>query len=246
MEKMKTNFLFRVPKNSSNLETEKDQTLQPVERTPLLDFTIQALRKALMNGNIKPGERLDEASLCSSLNVSRSTIREAMRKLEEEGLIDRIPFRGTFVRQFALEEIHEINSLRGVLECYAVELIISKKIQDLSQLVEIIRQMEKITPAGTTGTAINLHISFHRAIFEIAGNNLLLDVWTTLSQQFLMALRLSQLSHFAHGEGSTLAKNHQEIIDAIAAGDISTAQKIIRSHVSDDGLEIVQIPLSSD
>jgi DNA-binding GntR family transcriptional regulator len=180
---MKYNPLLRTPKNSGILDTEKDQAIQPVERTPLLDFTIQALRKALLNGNIKPGERLDEASLCSTLNVSRSTIREAMRKLEEEGLIDRIPFRGTFVRQFTLEEIHEINSLRGVLECYAAELIISKKIQDLSQLVEIIRQMETITPAGTTGTAINLHVAFHRTIFEIAGNNLLLDVWTTLSQR---------------------------------------------------------------
>lgn len=159
-----------------------------------------------------------------------------MRHLEEEGLAVRIPFRGSFVRQFTNLEIHELNSLRGVLEGYAAELIITKGLKDLSGLSQIVRQMDTLASEGNMEVAYELHISFHRMVIETSSSELLLNLWTRLFQQFIVALRFSQFSHFSSGDGATFPKAHQEIINALKGGNIEDAQKIIRRHVSDDNI----------
>lgn len=246
------NFFKRIPMTSTTFteiepinNNDEKPALSPLNRIPLLDFTIDALRKAIINGEISPGERLDEVSIATRLNISRPTIREAMRQLEHEGLLTRIPFRGTFARQFTRHEIEELNSLRGVLEAYAAEIIIQSGKHSpghLAPLFEIVQQMEKISSEEGGDRTVDLHISFHRTLVMIANNKLLSNIWTILAQQFLVALRISQLSYVASGEGSKIAKAHQVIIDALLSGDVEQARDVIRMHVSDSGLTSFQFP----
>ena len=209
--------------------------LSPLNRTPLLDFTIEALRKAVLNGEIPAGERLNEITYTTRLGISRTTLREAMRQLEQEGLLVRVPFRGTFARQFSDQEIKDLNNLRGVLEAYAAEIIIERgknQAADLAPLVEIVNRMEKIDSVQNREQANELHIEFHRTLLNLADNALLFSIWNNLAQQFWVALRVSQLNHIQRGDSATFAAAHREMVSAIATGDTELVRRVMHRHVS--------------
>ena len=181
------------------------------------------------------GERVNESTFTTKLNISRTTFREAMRQLEQAGLLVRDPFRGTFVREFSESEIKDLNNLRGALEIYAAEIIIENggnKPEKLLPLYEIVSQMEGIDPEEDVAQTNALHITFHRTLLNMAGNKLMFTVWNDLAQQFWVAMRLSQLSLVARGEGVNFAEAHREVVDAIAAGDTAQIHKIMHKHVS--------------
>lgn len=211
---------------------EKESALIPTKRTTLLDATTEALRSAILNGEVRPGERVSENAFTSKLEISRSTIREALRQLEQEGMLVRIPFRGTFVREFSEKEIKDLNGLRGVLEAYAAEIIIETgKItaEDLAPLNAIVTQMEGVsTPEGAAQTT-DLHMSFHRTLLTMADNEFLFTLWNVLAQQFSMAMRVS----VAQGEdAANFAQAHRQVVDALAAGDAERVNQMIRGHIA--------------
>ena len=105
---------------------ENGLTTEPMRRTTQLDFAVEALRNAILNGEVGLGERVNEVAFTTKWGISRTTFREALRQMEQAGLLVRIPFRGTFVRDFTEEEIDSLNNLRGALETYAVERIIEQ------------------------------------------------------------------------------------------------------------------------
>ncbi|RGK76553.1 GntR family transcriptional regulator [Enterocloster bolteae] len=209
--------------------------MEQIRRTTLMDSVTEELRNAILNGEIGLGERVNESTFTTKLNISRTTFREAMRQLEQAGLLVRDPFRGTFVREFSESEIKDLNNLRGALEIYAAEIIIENggnNPEKLLPLYEIVSQMEGIDPEEEVAQTNALHITFHRTLLNMAGNKLMFTVWNDLAQQFWVAMRLSQLSLVARGEGVNFAEAHREVVDAIAAGDTAQIHKIMHKHVS--------------
>ena len=209
--------------------------MEQIRRTTLMDSVTEELRNAILNGEIGLGERVNESTFTTKLNISRTTFREAMRQLEQAGLLVRDPFRGTFVREFSESEIKNLNNLRGALEIYAAEIIIENggnNPEKLLPLYEIVSQMEGIDPEEDVAQTNALHITFHRTLLNMAGNKLMFTVWNDLAQQFWVAMRLSQLSLVARGEGVNFAEAHREVVDAIAAGDTAQIHKIMHKHVS--------------
>lgn len=214
---------------------EENSALEPTKRTTLLDFAIEALRNAILNGEVGMGERVNEVTFTTKMGISRTTFREALRQLEQAGLLVRVPFRGTFVREFSEEEIKDLNNLRGVLETYAVEIIIENGDHEaggLNPLYDIVSQMEGIDPKEDAAQTNALHITFHRTLLNMAQNKLLLTVWNDLSQQFWVTMRVSQLAFIAQGESDNFAEAHRELVNKIATGDIEQIRKTIRTHVS--------------
>ena len=209
--------------------------MEQIRRTTLMDSVTEELRNAILNGEIGLGERVNESTFTTKLNISRTTFREAMRQREQAGLLVRDPFRGTFVREFSESEIKDLNNLRGALEIYAAEIIIENggnNPEKLLPLYEIVSQMEGIDPEEDVAQTNALHITFHRTLLNMAGNKLMFTVWNDLAQQFWVAMRLSQLSLVARGEGVNFAEAHREVVDAIAAGDTAQIHKIMHKHVS--------------
>ena len=209
--------------------------MEQIRRTTLMDSVTEELRNAILNGEIGLGERVNESTFTTKLNISRTTFREAMRQLEQAGLLVRDPFRGTFVREFSESEIKDLNNLRGALEIYAAEIIIENggnNPEKLLPLYEIVSQMEGIDPEEDVAQTNALHITFHRTLLNMAGNKLMFTVWNDLAQQFWVAMRLSQLSLVARGEGVNFAEAHREVVDDIAAGDTAQIHKIMHKHVS--------------
>ena len=181
------------------------------------------------------GERVNEVAFTNRLEISRTTFREALRHMEEAGLLVREPFKGTFVRTFTEREIREINDLQGALECHAVEVILEKRKntkKDMESLYQTIDQMEKLDAKCQPSEQNELHIAFHRELVQLADNQLLLRVWDDLSQQFTVAMEVSRGIYQITGESANFAKVHREIADAVLAGEEPRAHRLIREHVT--------------
>lgn len=209
--------------------------MEQIKKITLLSVVMGELQDAILNGELKMGEHINESAYTAKLGISRSAFREALRKMEQSGLLVHDPYRGSFVREFTEVEIKDLNNLRGVLESYASDILIGNgwnKEEDLTPLLEIVSQMEGIDPKADAAKTNALHILFHRTLMEMTKSDLLYRVWSDLSLQFQIAMRLSQLSLIEHKESSSFSQAHREVVDAILFGDASAARNVILKHVS--------------
>ena len=221
--------------NEGDIEGQSPEMRRP-SRKPLLDSTIESIRDALLNGLLPPGGRLDEYAISEELSVSRATVREAIRQLEQQGLLVRIPFKGTFARELSREELEEITALRGVLEGFAAEQIILRgSKEDVKALEAAVDRMVELPPEAEFEEALKTHLAFHRTLCQLSGNTFLYEAWSNLTLHVLRILRLSQRFYAEHERERTLAKAHKQIVDAIAKGDVEMAREAIRAHITTPG-----------
>lgn len=205
--------------------------LTPTTYTPLRDEVLATLRQALISGGFEAGERIREVELAARLGVSRGTLREALRHLEQEGLIVTNPHRGTFVVKLTSEEANDIYGLRIALEAYAVERAAELVTpEDLEQLQGAVNAFRAIVATEGTPLAprVELDLQFHELICDLSGNARLLRTWKELCGP----LRLL-LSTFQRPYMSGAPDHHQLVVDALREGKSAEARDILTSHLID-------------
>ncbi len=164
----------------------------PTPRRVLTDDVVDSIRGAILAGRIKPGARLIEEDLAVSLKVSRGPVRQAIFRLQQEGLVVHEPHRGATVRQISEEDVAEIYSLRLALERLAIEQAIRKAgSAELAEIEAILRRFDATPRAAITRRLVaELDIDFHDAIFRAAGSWRLYRAWEMLRSQLMMFLML--------------------------------------------------------
>jgi DNA-binding GntR family transcriptional regulator len=205
------------------------QVFSKQKRATLADQALKEIRDAIRSGKLKPGERLVEMQLAEEMQISRFPIREALRYLEKEGLVETKPFKGTHVAQFTEKDMEELYSLRSSLEELAVRLLIEnldeKKIKKLET---IIQSMQKASQSGDLDQMISEDLRFHQTICELSGHRKLLEVWRTLESQLQVFLNIEKdFFETAYQYVST----HDPIMEAIKHRNIKTAENAIRQHL---------------
>ena len=131
------------------------------------DTVADTLREAILDGSLKAGSQLREIHVAAELGISRAPLREALRRLEEEGLILKIPFKGAFVAEVGREAIDDISRLRSVLEPWAIEQALPHLTG--ARLTELRRQINNLASAAKAHNvqkSIDAHLAFHRVIYE--------------------------------------------------------------------------------
>lgn len=207
--------------------------LYPTIYTPLRDEVLARLRQALIGGGFTAGERIREVDLASRLGVSRGTLREALRHLEQEGLVITNPHRGTTVVNPSRDEVRDIYGLRLALESYAVEqasaLITADELEALQAVVDDLNALSS-TGRILFAPRLGLDLHFHELICEATRNPRLLRTWTELCGP----LRLL-FSSFAEPflNSVEMIDQHQQVIDALRAGDGAAARVILNAHLCD-------------
>lgn len=205
--------------------------LNPISQRTLSAEAAEYLRSAIRNGTLPAGTRLVERELAKRLGVSRIPIREATHQLVEEGLVVKIPHRGTFVYAPSYEEVEEIASLRVVLERFVVERTMAHW-QPLheAQLQQIVREMWQAASQGDRHQVFELDTQFHHTLWQIADHSILLEVVSSLRSRisrFLyeatIALPSSELE--AHVAG------HGDFIETLKSGDTMVAKNVITEHI---------------
>ena len=203
--------------------------LGELERTNLADGIASVLRQSIMTGELPPGTRLIELELSRQLGVSRGPLREAMRILETEGLLENTPGRGTSVTQFSEKDIREVYTLRCVLEQEAIRRAAQKaNDEDLAKLDHTLAALFEAAKEGNPSKVTELDFQFHTEIWEIADHDLLVQVLKGLTTQIRMFLAVQTHLYNDLGEGIS---DHQKLLDALKNADGEAGAKIMKDHL---------------
>lgn len=199
------------------------------EYLPLRDVVFKTLRKAIITGEFAPGERLMEISLANRLGVSRTPVREAIRKLELEGLVINIPRRGAQVARITEKSLRDVIEVRSVLEEFAAVLACERITEDEMEELKTLHEQFVISIEGNDILdMVEKDEQFHDAIFRAAKNDRLISILANLREQFYR-YRMEYIKDIK--QRSTLVTEHQDLMNAIFRRDSEAAKKLMKDHL---------------
>lgn len=208
------------------------------EYLPLRDVVFQTLRQAILRGELEPGERLMEIHLADRLGVSRTPIREAIRKLELEGLVVMIPRRGAIVASITEKDLKDVLEVRRTLEVMAAEIACDRITPELlDELAEAGEEFRKLKDSDDYTSLAAADVKFHDIIYAATDNQRLISILNNLREQ-MYRYRLEYIKD--RQTRNTLIQEHQEIIDSIEKKDIERAKKAILVHIDNQERTILE------
>ena len=197
------------------------------EHSTLKDLVAATLRKAILYGDIKPGQQLKQENIASQLGISRMPVREAMSQLENEGLIKNIPYKGCTVSTFTADDIKEIYQIRKVLEGYATELAaMNMTPADIEKLVDLMVKLKDCIEDNDIDSYATWDQQFHNTIFEKSANKRLYQFIQTIWKSFPMYLAYSIPQRIRRS-----FEEQSRILDAIREGDSRKAAQLAGQQI---------------
>jgi len=211
--------------------------IQSIEKKSLADRIAEVVRKLILEGDLPPGTRLLEQDLSKKLGISRAVLREALRSLQEEGLVEARHNHGKFVAELDLHDMQEIYNLRKILEGFAVEIVISQaNDKDLQQLSDMVDKTIKAAKNGDYERANDHDLNWHKQIWNLSNNERLYDFLSSMSAQIRMFLTINSYQYENLMDGVIL---HREIMNAMVARDANTAVELMKKHIQ-EAIETLQ------
>lgn len=209
------------------------------EYLPLRDVVFNTLRQAILKGELKPGERLMEIQLAERLGVSRTPIREAIRKLELEGLVLMIPRKGAEVANISETSLREVLEVRRSLEELAIELACNRISGET--ILELERAEEAFAEAIQKGDPMDIAESderYHDVIYQATENSRLVQILNNLREQ-MYRYRVEYLKN--DSVYPRLIEEHKEIFEGLKRGDKQMVVEIVSHHVENQELMVKNI-----
>ena len=208
------------------------------EYLPLREVVFNTLRDDILRGELEPGERLMEIHLAEKLGVSRTPVREAIRKLELEGLVKMIPRRGAVVASITISDLEDVLEVRKVLEQLTVKLA-CEKITD-EEIALLKKYHEEFAKAINTNDLTSLaekDVSFHDVIYNASHNNRLIQILNNLREQ-MYRYRLEYIKD--RQKRKLLVSEHEKILNAVMNRDSTTAEAAIDAHIANQEKTIIE------
>lgn len=206
------------------------------EYLPLRDVVFNTLRQAILRGEIKPGERLMEIKLANKLGVSRTPIREAIRKLELEGLVLMIPRRGAVVAEITEKSLRDVLEVRRVLEELSVKLACERITEEeIEELKAAEKEFEVALKSGDVTEVAEADVNFHDIIYHATNNQRLIQLLYNLREQ-MYRYRVEHLKQTEKHE--ILLAEHNYIVEMIEKRDAKRAIDVVCKHI-DNQVEAV-------
>jgi DNA-binding GntR family transcriptional regulator len=202
--------------------------IQDFQNRSLVEIIFRQLEGMILSGKIQPGERINESKLSNVLGVSRAPIREVLRLLASNGILDVRANRGMFVRDLQIDEVAGLYDIRAALDVLAGERA-AERINDehLRILNRWIEEMAACVEANDTDAYYRANIAFHAAIVEITGNANLLSIYEGVCKQMSLFRRIS-LS--LPGQLRLSLQRHKKIVEAITSKQSVKAASVMRNH----------------
>lgn len=210
--------------------------LQPLDTDTLRTRVTDSVRQAILQGILLPGGQVNQAQIAAKLGISRGPLREALRQLEEEGLVQSYPHKGTFVTEITPAYIEEVYSIRRVLETFAIARMMEhNNPQVRAQLRLIVEGMQDAARAGNLTRLNELDFQFHAAIMRGAEHGLLMQLWKSIE---VGVKRVVTLRHGIYENLDDIIGNHPDMLDAIEMGDTVRASQLLGTHIKDAGEQV--------
>lgn len=196
------------------------------------------LRQAILNGSLRPGDKLSQVDLAAQLGVSRMPVRQALAVLEREGLVEVTRSRAAVVKPLDAGYIRDIYQIRGVMERYVARTLSDRRFET-SAVRELLIAAKSALTSGDIGRAIDLDVSFHTQLYDAVGNQVLSEVmqnqWAHIRRVMFMGLFVG-LSGFR----ASVWDEHAAILDAIDAGDTDRAGDVAADHMASASVVALQ------
>ena len=215
------------------------------EYLPLRDVVFKTLRQGILTGELKPGERLMEIHLANKLGVSRTPIREAIRKLELEGLVTMIPRRGAEVAQITEKSMKDVLEVRKVLDNLSVELACERITEEEKEMLKnACVDFEEAVKTGDFAKIAKTDVAFHDIIVTATRNIRLSQMVNNLAEQ-MYRYRFEYIKDSS--QHARLVQEHEEICQGILAGDKKKALGAIEAHIDNQEIAVLkQIRIDRD
>ena len=209
------------------------KALPKIETESIADKVRRAVREHVLSGEFASGTQLVESQLAEELGVSRAPVREALQKLESEGLVQSVPNKGCFVVEITEVDLREIYPVRAALEGLAMRLAAqAMDREELSALAHIMERMEQAARDGDAEQVSKIDLEFHEAIWALSGNRRLFQFLTSMMAQIAMFLALNVRLY------EDLLDNcleHVRLLAALRSGDAVRAEQLMVGHISEAG-----------
>ncbi len=196
---------------------------------PLREIVFETLRDAIINQTLEPGERLMEIQLAEEMGVSRTPVREAIRKLELEGLVIMVPRKGAYVAGISVKDIHEVFEVRASLEGLAASLAAQRITpEELDEMEKSLFLEAGELEGNNLRSIVEIDTTFHDLLYKAARNEKLFQMVNNLQEQ-LQRFRSASLAR--PGRSKTALEEHRKILEALALRDGKLAQKLAVEHI---------------
>jgi len=205
-----------------------DPFVERVEHRTLADKVYGLVKIKIIQADLPPGARLNETRLAETFGVSTTPVREAIGRLETEGLVESIPYKGRFVADLSQAGIEAIYEVRAILEEGAVALACSRRTDShLDAMQEAVRAYEVAIGEGDVDSGLQVDMSFHEELVRSSGNEVLVGLYRQLADRIQALRRLDA--------GATRRRkaydDHEAILRALSERDSASASSIIRRHI---------------
>lgn len=202
------------------------------------DQIAEVLRRSILSGTFSPGEQLVEAEIAKRLGTSRNPVREALRKLEKDGLVVRQPYKGYTVVELTSRDVHDLYELRCALESLAVRRIASDPRPEVIALLRhAVEEIEQAAGQGDLWAVIEKELAFHELLCKLSGNKQLEEVYASISHRIRLILAFD---NSGYSNLMDVATEHEPLVDVIATGDVERAQEMLRDHIMSSVPPLVQ------
>ena len=209
------------------------------EYLPLRDVVFNTLRQAILKGELKPGERLMEIALAERLGVSRTPIREAMRKLEQEGLVVMIPRRGAQVANITEKDLNDVLEVRIALENVAIEKACARMTEEeMRRLWLAAKEFEHTIAEGNLVKLAEADVAFHEVIYQASDNKRLIQVLNNMREQ-IYRYRVEYLKR--EEAYPQLIAEHAAIIEYISKGEKKAATDVMCKHIDNQVTTVIDV-----
>ena len=196
---------------------------------PLRELVFENIRQAIVKGIFAPGERLMEIQLADDLGVSRTPVREAIRKLELEGFVVMIPRRGTYVANLSIKDINDVYEIRISLDVLAAGLAAERiEPEELEELNRLLLEISEAARTGPMDKIVRLDTAFHDVLYKASRNDRLRNIINNLREQ-ITGIRGTSMRY--PGRLADTLEEHRALVDSIAARDSERAQAAARIHL---------------
>jgi DNA-binding GntR family transcriptional regulator len=202
--------------------------LDRIDRTSFADRSYETIRQSILQGRYEPGAQLVEARLAAELDVSRGPVREALKRLRDEGLVVDSLHRGTYVRVFTVDDIVDLYNVRLGLESVAIRLA-ARHDRETAALRKAIEAMAAAGRSDDLAAVATYELAFHEALAEMSGNEYIVSLFKSIAAQVRMAMALDNA---AYSDPVEVAREHEPLVEAIEAGDEELAAERIAQHIS--------------
>ena len=205
------------------------EPLSNLDRSTLRERALEALRSAITSGQYRPGDHLSEVALAGHLGVSRGTVREALRHLQQEGLVTAGNRNMLRVSTISPKAVRELFRVRAALEGLAVAEIIAST--EREKAVATLRKgLSRLSDSdGDFAAKLEADLGFHLLLCQLSGNAMLVEAWRYLEGR----IRVTIMNYESADTPSMMARTrHAPIVDAIERGDVAVARSVVEQHMA--------------